>query len=67
MNEEVIKLAKETLEAELQKDPTSANLWMEHGRLCMMLGDKSSAMESLRKATSLNPELLEKVSGSFSK
>ena len=33
----------------------------------MMLGDKKGAMEDLRQATSLDPSIVERISGEFRK
>lgn len=58
-------MALQAIAKELEREPDNANLWKEHGRLSMLTGDKATAMQSLRKAGELNPNLLSDLSGEF--
>ena len=59
------KVALDAISEELKKEPQNGNLWLEHGRLSMLLGDKDTAMQSLRRAADIDPTLLQGISGSF--
>lgn len=66
MNEEVIKMAIDAITQEIEKAPT-AQLYKERGRLRMMIKDEQGAMQDLREAIKLNPEVVNELQdGSFS-
>ena len=58
------KFLIEAITTEIAKEP-SANLYKERGRLRMLQGDHQGAMEDLKKATELDPSLLQDIGGTF--
>ena len=44
----------------------SAMLYNERGRVNTLLGDQASAMDELKKAMALSPEMAQSVNGKFS-
>ena len=52
---------------ELEKDGPNANILKERGRLKMLAGDKTGAMEALRQAVSLDPTSVDSITGEFKK
>lgn len=55
----------DAITAEIEKTP-QANLYKERGRLRMMNGDKTGAMQDLRQAMELDPSLLNEIKGEYS-
>ncbi len=55
----------DAITAEIEKAP-QANLYKERGRLRMMNGDKTGAMQDLRQAMELDPSLLNEIKGEYS-
>ena len=66
MDEEIIRLAIQTLDAEIQKEPQNARLYMERGRLYLMLGQSEAALEDIRHASDIDPSLMGHFEGKFS-
>lgn len=58
-------MARQAIAEELKNEANNARLWLEHGRLSMLLDDKATAMESLRKAASIDPNILQDINGEF--
>lgn len=67
MENDLITAMITAMTRELETQGPNANLLKERGRLRMMLGDKKGAMEDLRQATSLDPSIVERISGEFRK
>ena len=44
MDEQIIRLAIQTLDTEIQTEPQNARLYKERGRLYMMLGEHEAAI-----------------------
>ena len=65
MDEDVIRLAIQALDAEIAKEPQNARLYMERGRLRMSLGEHVAAMNDLKEAANLNPSLIGGIEGKF--
>lgn len=57
METELLKMALEAINEELKSEPQNALLYKERGRLRMMLHDEKGAMEDLRMALSIDPNL----------
>lgn len=67
MENNLITAMIDAMTQELQEHGPNANLLKERGRLKMILGDKKGAMQDLRQATSLDPSIVEHISGEFKK
>lgn len=67
MEENMIQAMIQAMTEELEKDGPNANLLKERGRLKMLTGDKKGAMEDLRQAVSLNPSIVENITGEYKK
>ena len=52
---------------ELEKGGPNANILKERGRLKMLIGDKKGAMEDLRQAVSIDPTIVDSITGEFKK
>ena len=52
---------------ELEKDGPNANILKERGRRQMLVGDKKGAMEDLRQSVSLDPTIVDSITGEFKK
>lgn len=63
----MIQAMIQAMTEELEKDGPNANLLKERGRLKMLTGDKKGAMEDLRQAVSLNPSIVENITGEYKK
>jgi len=57
MEQELLKMALEAINLELQKEPENAILYKERGRLRNLLGDEKGAMEDLREALQRDPSI----------
>ena len=66
MDEQIIRLAIQTLDTEIQKEPQNARLYKERGRLYMMLGENEAAIQDIRHASAINPSLMEQIEGKYS-
>ncbi len=51
---------------QIAEDPTNASLYLERGRLYMMLDERAKAFEDLKQAASLDSSILENIQGKFS-
>lgn len=58
------KFLIDAITEEITKAP-SASLYKERGRLRMLQGDHIRAMEDLKKATEMDPSLLQNIEGTF--
>lgn len=67
MEENMIQAMIQAMTEELEKDGPNANLLKERGRLKMLTGDKKGAMEDLRQAVSLDPSIVENITGEYKK
>lgn len=67
MDEQFAQVALEAITQELQKDGSNAHLWFEQGRLLSLLGRQKEAMDALRKAMELDPELQKSINGNIRK
>lgn len=65
MDEELIELAIAALTVEIEKTPDNAMLYKERGRLRMMSGQKTEAMQDVQKALQLDPRLADVLNGKF--
>jgi len=65
MEQDIISLAIEAITQEIEKNPQDAYLYKERGRLRRMNGDEKGAMEDLREAVRLDPDILGKIDGKF--
>lgn len=65
MDEELIELAIAALTTEIEKTPDNAMLYKERGRLRMMAGQKTEAMQDVQKALQLDPRLADALNGKF--
>lgn len=63
----MIQAMIQAMTEELEKDGPNANLLKERGRLKMLIGDKKGAMEDLRQAVSLDPSIVENITGEYRK
>ena len=66
MDEQIIRLAIQTLDTEIQKAPQNARLYKERGRLYMMLGENEAAIQDIRHASDIDPSLMEQIEGKYS-
>lgn len=66
MNGNIIRLAIECLDGQIQKEPQNARLYKERGRLYMMLGESEAAIQDIRRASDIDPSLVEQIEGKFS-
>lgn len=67
MEENMIQAMIQAMTEELEKDGPNANLLKERGRLKMLTGDKKGAIEDLRQAVSLDPSIVENITGEYKK
>ena len=67
MEKHIIMAMIAAMNEEQEKDGPNANLLKERGRLKMLIGDKKGAMEDLRQAVSLDPSIVENITGEFRK
>ncbi len=66
MDKMLLQAAVDAITAEIANDPDNANLYRERGRLRFQLSDEAGAMQDLRQAIELNPELVNQLAdGSF--
>ncbi len=66
MDKMLLQVAVDVITAEIANDPGNANLYRERGRLRFQMGDEDGAMQDLRQAIQLNPELINQLAdGSF--
>ncbi len=65
MNEEILNAAIEAISQEISREPGNALLLRERGRLHMMAGNQEAAMEDLREAVRLQPDLMSDINGEF--
>lgn len=61
MDEMLLRVAVDAITAEIEQDGNNANLFRERGRLRFQLGMEREAMEDLRQAIALNPELVDEI------
>lgn len=61
MDEMLLRVAMDAITVEIEKDSNNANLFRERGRLRFQLGMEREAMEDLRQAIALNPELVDEI------
>ena len=67
MEQNFISAMINAMTEELEKDGPNANILKERGRLKMLIGDKTGAMEDLRQAVSIDPSIVENINGEFKK
>lgn len=67
MDEQFAQVALEAITQELEKDGSNAYLWFEKGRLLSVLGRQQEALEALRKAMELDPDLQKTINGNIRK
>lgn len=67
MDEQFAQVALEAITQEIEKDSSNARLWFEQGRLLSLLGRQKDALEALRKAMELDPELQKTINGNIRK
>ncbi len=67
MEKHMIMAMIAAMNEELEKDGPNANILKERGRLKMLAGDKKGAMEDLRQAVSLDPTIVDSITGEFRK
>lgn len=67
MNEIMINMAIDAITAEIAAGSATATLYKERGRLRMLKGDSAGAMEDLKKAIEISPDIVDDLTdGSFS-
>ena len=67
MEKHIIMAMIAAMDEDLEKGGPNANILKERGRFKMLAGDKKGAMEDLRQAVSLDPSIVDNITGEFKK